>query len=371
MGATSTVRAIENHYPSQRSPECATSVAGSGGISVAPRRSWVWAGLGAIIAVAWVGILVGQVFIRPGTIVGILVDHLFQNPTHATRVQEQIVWEVRVPRVLAGIVVGAALAVSGVVIQAVVRNPLGDSYVIGVTPGATLGAVVAIVLGIGAGSLGVAGAAFVGALLAFAGIVLLARRAGGWAPGRVILAGVAIGYLLSAATFFLQIRATPAQLQRTLFWSLGSVAGVGWSQLPVLVAVTVAGCAWLLVRSRWLDALASGPELARSQGIPVDRFQIELMAIAALITACVVAIVGGIGFVGLVIPHVARFVVGTVHRRVLVASLLFGASFLPAADIVARTALAPSELPIGIITAAVGAPLFIAQLTRADRAVSR
>lgn len=331
------------------------------------RRRWAWIAVGVVLVVAVAGVLVGQVFVAPATVGQIVASHLFGVPSTATGVAEQIVWDVRVPRVLAGIVVGAALAVTGVVIQAVVRNPLGDPYVIGVTPGASLGAVMAIVLGTGIGSLGVAAAAFAGALLAFAGIVALARRGRGWAPGRVILSGVAIGYLLSAATYFFQIMATPAQLQRALFWTLGSIAGVGWTALPMLTIVVAAGCGWLLLRARWLDALAAGPELARSQGVPVGRFQAELMVIAALVTACVVAVVGGIGFVGLVIPHVARILVGAAHRRVLLASLLLGATFLPAADILARTVLAPAELPIGIITAAVGAPLFIAQLARTDR----
>lgn len=343
------------------------SIAGFAPHARSARPSIYAAAVLVLLVVAAVGVLVGQVFVPPSEVVQILGGHLFGLPSSAVLMQDQIVWDIRVPRVVAGIVVGAALAMTGVVIQAVVRNPLGDAYVIGVTPGASLGAVAAIVLGTGAGALGIASAAFAGALIAFAGIITLARRGRGWAPGRVILAGVAIGYLLSAATYFLQVMATPAQLQRALFWTLGSVAGVDWSALPLLTVVTAAGCGWLLIRARWLDALASGTELARSQGIPVARFQIELMGIAALITACVVAIVGGIGFVGLVIPHVARHFVGASHRHVLVASLLLGAAFLPAEDIVARTALAPAELPIGIITAAVGAPLFIAQLTRTDR----
>lgn len=318
------------------------------------------------MAVAGAGVLAGSVAIPPSGVWHVLSAHLFGGG-NADAVRDQIVWDVRLPRVLAGVVVGAVLAVTGVVIQAVVRNPLGDPYVIGVTPGASLGAMVAIVVGAGLGQAGVAAAAFVGAAVAFGAIVALARRGGGWAPGRVILSGVAIGYLLSAATYFLQVMATPAELQRALFWTLGSVAGVGWSTLPLLAVVTVAGSGWLLLRARWLDALASGPELARSQGVPVGRFQVELMGIAALMTASVVAVVGGIGFVGLVVPHAARFLVGAAHRRVLAASLLIGAAFLPAADIVARTVLAPTELPIGIVTAAVGAPLFVAQLSRTDR----
>lgn len=320
-----------------------------------------------VLTVGALGVLVGQVVIPLGDIGHVIALHLLGGSVPVDPVKDQIVWGVRLPRVLAGMLVGAVLAVTGVTIQAVVRNPLGDPYVIGVTPGASLGAVAAIVLGAGVSQFGVAAAAFVGAVVAFLAIAALARRGSGWVPGRVVLSGVAIGYLLAAATYFLQVMATPAELQRALFWTLGSVAGVGWSQLPLLATVGILGSAWLLLRGRWLDALASGPELARSQGIPVGRCQAELMVIAALMTACAVAVVGGIGFVGLVIPHAARLLVGAAHRRVLATSLLLGAAFLPAADILARTVLSPTELPIGIITAAVGAPLFIGQLARADR----
>lgn len=328
-----------------------------------PSRVWIGAAV-VIFTVMTLGVLVGQVGVAPGAVIRIVSSHLFSGPAWPDRAQDVIVWQVRVPRVIAGCLAGAALAMTGVVIQAVVRNPLGDPYVIGVTPGASLGAVAAVLLG--AGAIGVASAAFAGALLAFAAIIGLARRGRGWAPGRVILSGVAIGYLLSAGTYFLQVMATPAQLQRALFWTLGSIAGIGWSDLPLLSAVTVAGCVVLLARARWLDALAAGPELARSQGVPVGRFQWEMMTLAALVTACIVAIVGGIGFVGLVVPHAARLLVGAAHRRVLIASMLLGAAFLPAADILARTVLAPTELPIGVVTAAVGAPMFIAQLVRSD-----
>ncbi|HEY0186149.1 MAG TPA: iron ABC transporter permease [Cellulomonas sp.] len=327
-----------------------------------PGRTVWTAAVAVVVLVGAIGVLVGQVDVPPARIARVLATHLLGAPSTATGVQDQIVWDVRLPRVLAGVLVGGALAVTGVVIQAVVRNPLGDPYVIGVTPGASLGAVGAIVLG--AGAAGIAGSAFLGAMAAFALIVALARRGGGWAPGRVVLSGVAIGYLLSAGTYLLQVMATPAELQRALLWTLGSVAGVGWSDLPLLTAVTMAGAAWLLLRARWLDSLAAGPELARSQGVPVGRFQLELMGVAALVTGCVVAVVGGIGFVGLVVPHAARLLVGAAHRRLLAASLLLGGAFLPAADIVARTVLAPTELPIGVVTAAIGAPLFIAQLAR-------
>lgn len=179
-----------------------------------------------------------------------------------------------------------------------------------------------------------------------------------------MLSGVAVGYLLSAFTFFLQTRASPNELQRVLFWSLGSVAGAEWSDLPTIVAVTVLGAAWLVLSARRLNALVGGEHLAASLGIDVARFQLQLMSVAALVTAAVVAVVGGIGFVGLVIPHVARLLVGADHTRVLVVSVPVGAITLLAADTLARMVLQPTEIPIGIVTAAAGAPFFLWLLSR-------
>lgn len=334
------------------------------------RRAVVWAvSVFGLVLIMVLGVLVGQVHVPVRDVVAVLGARGLGLPSDVSTAMQQIVWDVRAPRALGGMLVGAALAVTGVVIQAVVRNPLGDPYVIGVSPGASLGAVAAIVLGAGLTGFGVAAAAFIGALLAFLAVMWLARRGGGWVPGRVVLAGVAIGYLLMSVTYFLQVLATPTQLQEALFWMLGSVSGIGWSKLPLLLIATCLGFAWILVRARWLDSLASGHALAQSQGIPVARFQFEMMALAALMTASTVAVVGGIGFVGLVIPHAARFLVGAAHRRVLLAGALLGAGFLPLVDIAARTTLAPVELPIGILTAVIGAPLFIAQLVRVDRTV--
>lgn len=324
--------------------------------------------LGGVVAVLTVSITVGSVPIPPGTVWSVVLGHLAGRGGAADLTVDQIVWTVRLPRALLGVLVGAALAVAGTVIQAVVRNPLGDPYLIGIVPGAGLGAVLVIVLGTSAlGGVSLAGAAFVGAMLAFTATFALGRQAGRWPPTRLVLAGVAVGYLLSAGTFFLQTMATPTQVQRTLFWSLGSVAGARWPDLPLLLVVVCIGTAWLLMNAVRLNALAGGTDLAGSQGIDVGPFQLRLMTLVAVLTGAVVAVVGGIGFVGLVIPHVARLLVGADHRRVLLTSVLLGAIFLPLADIVARTVLAPTELPIGIVTAAVGAPFFIWLLSTLGR----
>ena len=313
-----------------------------------------------VAAVTTLSIASGTVAISPFSVWSSVTAHVLGTTPGVPSAEDQIVWSVRMPRTLLAILVGAALAVAGTVIQAVVRNPLGDPYLIGIVPGAGLGAVMVIVLGSGAlGGLSITAAAFAGAMAAFVATFALGRQQGRWPATRLVLAGVAIGYLISAFTFFLQTVATPGQLQRVLFWMLGSISGATWNDLPALAVIVTGGTVWLVANGPRLNGLAGGSELAGSLGINVGRFQLQLMALVALMTGAVVAVVGGIGFVGLMIPHLARLLVGADHRRVLPTSLLGGALFLPLADIVARTVLPPTEIPIGVVTAAVGAPFFI------------
>lgn len=318
----------------------------------------------ALVAAA-LGVATGPVTIGLPDVGRVLLDRVVSAESSTSAVVDQIVWDVRLPRVLLAAIVGSALAVSGTVIQAVVRNPLGDPYLIGIVPGAGLGAVVVIVLGTGySAGLSLTGAAFVGAIGAFALTFGLARQSGGWGSTRLVLCGVAVGYLLSAFTFFLQTRASPGELQRVLFWSLGSVSGAQWGDLPIVVAVTLGGTAWLVLEGRRLNALVNGTDLARSLGIDVARLQVQLMLVTALVTGSVVAVVGGIGFVGLVVPHIARLLVGADHRRVLLVCVPLGAVVMLAADLTARMVVQPSEIPIGIVTAAAGAPFFLWLLSR-------
>lgn len=325
-----------------------------------------------VVVVLTLSVTTGTVAISPQSVWASIAAHVIGQPAAIPATEDQIVWSVRLPRTILGILVGAALAVAGAVIQAVVRNPLGDPYLIGIVPGAGLGAVMVIVLGSGAlGGLSITAAAFAGAMAAFVATFALGRQQGRWPATRLVLAGVAIGYLISAFTFFLQTVATPGQLQRVLFWTLGSVSGATWDDLPALAIIVSVGTLWLVANGRRLNGLAGGSELAGSLGINVGRFQLQLMALVALMTGAVVAVVGGIGFVGLMIPHLARLLVGADHRRVLPVSLLGGALFLPLADIVARTVLPPTEIPIGVVTAAVGAPFFIWLLAGLGRGGAR
>ncbi|GAY09005.1 ABC transporter (iron.B12.siderophore.hemin), permease component [Pseudonocardia sp. N23] len=336
----------------------------------APRRfGALCAGLlVATVAVAVLGVAIGAVPVPPSTVLGVVAHRLGLPVTPPDPVLDQIVWTSRLPRVLLAVLVGGGLAVAGAVIQAVVRNPLGDPYLIGVVPGAGLGAVTVIVTGAATlGGLTLSAAAFVGALFAFSLTFALGRKDGHWPPARLVLAGVAVGYLVSAVTYFLQTIATPTQVTRVLFWTLGSVSSARWADLLLPVMVVTLATAWLLLQGRRVDALVNGTDVAASLGLAVGRFQLQLMVVVALLTGTLVSVSGGILFVGLVVPHVARLLVGAANRRVLTVSLLLGAVFLPLADLAARTVRAPVELPIGIVTAAVGAPFFLWLLRSSGR----
>jgi iron complex transport system permease protein len=326
----------------------------------------------AVVLTALASLCWGAVAVDLSSVLEVVGAHVGVVSAPVDAVDDQIVWSIRVPRTLMALIVGAGLAICGVVIQAVVRNPLGDPYLIGIMPGASLGAV-AVIVGGGAalGGLSMPAAAFAGGFLAFAAVFVLGRRNGAWPPARLVLAGVAVGYLVSSFTYFLQILATPNQVQRVLFWSLGSVAGATWDDLPLIAAIVAVAVAVLLINAQRLNALSAGTDVTATLGINVGRLQLMLMVVTALASGAIVAVAGGIGFVGLVIPHIARLLVGADHRRVLITATLLGASFLTVADIAARLVRAPAELPIGIVTAAVGAPFFLWLLTRPGRAIRR
>ncbi|RFS45625.1 FecCD family ABC transporter permease [Micromonospora craniellae] len=282
-----------------------------------------------------------------------------------TPIREQIVWDLRMPRVLLGAVVGAGLAVVGATLQALVRNPLADPYVFGITSGASTGATALLALGIAAfGSASLSVAAFGGAVLAFVLVLVLAGAAGGLAPARLILAGLTVAYTMSALTslmIFLASTAGQSSIAETvLFWLLGGLGGARWSHVLIPGLVAVVGTALVTMQARSLNALLVGEETAATLGVNLGRFRLQMFTLTALMTGVMVAVSGGIGFVGLMVPHAVRLLVGSDNRRVLPVSMLLGAIFLVWADVVARIVVAPQELPIGIITALVGAPFFVA-----------
>lgn len=282
-------------------------------------------------------------------------------------VNAKIILDYRIPRVLLAALAGAGLSVAGAVLQALVSNPLADPYVLGISSGASVGAVLVMTMGTAAaGGLGVSSAAFAGAIAAALLVFALGQRRGRLTPTRLVLAGVAVGYVLLAATSYLQLKANPDELRKVMFWMLGSVAGAQWEQLPA-VALAVAACtAGLIMYGRRLNALVTGEESATALGLDVRRARIGLLVVSSLLTGTVVAVAGGIGFVGLMIPHLVRLAFGTDHRRLLPLATLVGATYMVLVDLLSRTVDRPTELPLGIFTAVFGAPFFIWLLRREE-----
>ncbi|MGW7169692.1 FecCD family ABC transporter permease [Streptomyces sp. NPDC054884] len=312
-----------------------------------------------------VAISIGAVSVPLGDVWRIVLRHLGGGGATGDPALDQIVWNFRTPRVVLAALVGAGLAVSGVVLQAVVANPLADPYVLGVSSGASLGAVLVITLTSGAlGGLGVSSAAFVGAVGAVVLVFLLGQRGGRLAPTRLVLSGVAVGYLFLAATSYLQLQATPTELRTVMFWMLGSVAGAQWGQLTIVSIVVLTTTVALSLFGRQLNALLAGDESATALGVDVHRLRALLLVLASLLTGTVIAVAGGIGFVGLMIPHLVRLATGADHRRLLPRSALVGAIYLVVVDLLSRTVNRPNELPLGILTALFGAPFFLWLLRR-------
>ena len=284
-----------------------------------------------------------------------------------SRLEESIIWRLRLPQSVLAAACGAGLAVCGGVLQSLLRNPLADPFVLGVSSGASVGAVSVILLGVGAGVIGMAGGAFVGAIAAFALVLLLARLAGG-TTDRVVLAGIAVTQLFSALTSFIVYTSADAEQTRgVLFWLLGSLSSPSWTEVAMCGAVTVAGLIVCLLYAGALDAFSFGDDAAASLGIHVARTRLVLLSVTALITAVVVSVAGAIGFVGLVLPHAARAIVGVRHRVMMPTLALLGALFLVWADVAGRVLIEPRELPIGVITAIVGVPAFVVVLIREGR----
>ncbi|GAA1746152.1 iron ABC transporter permease [Aeromicrobium alkaliterrae] len=303
----------------------------------------------------------GPVGVPPATVAKILVAHLLPGEHVATwtAAQDQIVWTFRLPRVLMAVLVGAALAVVGTLLQAIVRNPLADPYVLGASSGAALGAVGALALGASVPGLLVSGSAFAGAAVAGVVVYVLASRGGRIESLRMVLAGVALSYLFSAVTGWITATADHGRLPGLIFFLLGSISSATWAMLALPALALVLGTAYALHRARHLDAAMTGDETAASLGVDMTRLRIEVLVVTAAMTGAVVAVAGGIGFVGMVVPHVCRLLVGAGHRALLPFTVVAGALLVVLVDTVARTAASPREIPLGVVTALVGAPFFL------------
>lgn len=329
--------------------------------------------VGLLVASVTLAVMIGPVSIPAARVWEIALHHIVGLGASAdwTVAQDQIVWQIRFPRVLLGGVVGAGLAVVGTVLQALVRNPLADPFILGGSSGASVGAVLVILFGLsvfGVYSLSVA--AFLGALGAFILVFAFARQSSGrTSPVRLILAGVAISHALSGVTSFLIFRAEDSnQIRSVLFWMLGSLGAAKWDYLTVPALALVAGTVFLVLQARPLNALLVGEETAMILGVDTNRFRKQLLALTALLTGVMVAVSGSIGFVGLIMPHIVRLLVGSDHRCVLPVTVLLGAIFLVWVDVLARVAVAPEELPVGVVTSFLGAPFFLWLMRRKARA---
>ncbi len=286
-----------------------------------------------------------------------------------SQAQEQIIWEIRFPRVLLGAVVGAGLAVVGVAIQALVRNSLADPFILGVSSGASVGATLVIIFGAFKlfGQYALSMAAFLGALTSVLLVFMLAQVRGRISTVRLLLAGIAVSMMLSAVTSYIVISAPREEgIRDAMFWMMGSLAGAKWEQLPVPFLCLLGGVIILILSYRPLNLLLMGDATATTLGMNIDVFKKFLILLTALLTGVMVAVSGAIGFIGLMVPHIVRLMVGSDHRRVLVVSSLVGAIFLVWADVAARTVVSPQELPIGIVTAICGGPFFIWLLRRSN-----
>ncbi|MFE7723879.1 FecCD family ABC transporter permease [Nocardia rhizosphaerihabitans] len=323
--------------------------------------------LGALLLIAMLGATGFGAEIVP---VSAVLDTLGARLTGTTPTDlgiDTIVWQLRVPRTVLAAVVGAGLALAGAAMQTLVRNPLADPYLLGVSSGAGVGAAAVITSGVfaGAGIWALSGGALAGAFGAATLVFLVAFAQGGLTPLRLVLTGTVLGSAFAAFSSYLVFRSTdPAAAQSVLFWLLGSLAGADWTTLAVpLVVVLVAGVV-LMAIAGWLDALTLGATTASSIGVPVKELRIGLFVLLAVLVGVLVAVSGGIGFVGLVVPHAARMIVGPRHRNLLPACALCGALFLVVADAATRVLVRPTEIPVGVLTGLIGAPTFLLLMGR-------
>jgi len=326
---------------------------------------------GALVALSLAAITVGPTAISLERAVALLVAGPTADGTTAT-----IIWNIRIPRVLAAVVIGAGLALSGAVMQSVLNNPLGSPYTLGISHAAMFGAAIAILaLQAGAVEMGAAGgfaldnpylvtiAAFV-ASLASTGVILALATYRGASPETMILTGIALSSLFTAGTTAIQYVASQNELASIVFWSFGDVARATWTNLALMGIVLVPAAAYFLRHSWAYNALDAGDETARSVGVDVDSVRNRGMVVASFVTALGVSFVGIIGFVGLVVPHITRKLVGNNKEFLLPVSGLLGGVLLLVSDTAARTALAPTVVPVGIVTSFVGAPFFIYLVVR-------
>ena len=339
--------------------------------TAAPRRVHLGAsatiGLSALALSILLAVAVGAVSVPLPTVVGVLANKLVPGLVEATWTtgREAIVWDIRFPRALLAALVGAGLGLVGAALQAVTRNPLADPHLLGISSGEAFGAILALLhTGLFLGLLTVPLLAFVGALVAAIMVVGVAQLAGATSADRLVLAGVAVSFIVMAGANVLIFLGDPRATGTVVFWMLGGLGLAQWAHLIWPLAVLMPTGLWLWLRAPEMNAMTVGDETAATLGIAPARFRLQVFVAGALITGVMVAFSGIIGFVGLMMPHIVRLVIGGNNARVLPFSALFGAIFLIWADIAARVVMAPEDMPIGVVTGLIGGVFFVALLAR-------
>jgi len=334
------------------------------------RRPWlIGLGLTAFLIVSvGAAVAVGSTTTAWIDVYRVLGHHLLGLDTAPDPTIDRIVWQLRLPRAVLACVVGGGLSIIGVAMQTLVRNPLAEPYILGISSGASAGAslfYLGFLPSLLAKTLTMPLAAFGGGLFSITIVYFVARDGTRISVPRLLLAGVAMSALMASVTSFITFSSPdPGKLRAVLFWLLGSLSGTQWNLLPIPALTTIVGLAAMLVLARPLDAMLVGEEPAQSLGIPVETLKRGLIVLATLVTGTLVAVSGAIGFVGLIVPHAVRLLVGVPHRRLVPLSFIGGALFLCWADLAARTLLPGQELPVGILTALCGVPFFLFLLRR-------
>lgn len=332
---------------------------------------WVVAALCLLLlCVMALAVSIGAVSIPLDVVSGVVANRLVPDlvPVTWSAGRENIVWEVRLPRVILGAIIGASLALVGAALQSVTRNPLADPHLLGISSGAALGAIIVLLhTGLFLGPVTVPLFAFAGALATTALVVVIANTVQATNASRLVLTGVAVSFIITSAGSLGIFLGDPRAAHTVIFWMLGGLGLAQWSQLPYPLAALLLCGAWLLLQARQFNAMTLGDESATTLGVPASRFRMVVFVVCAILTGTAVAFSGVISFVGLMIPHVVRMIVGGDYRRVLPLTALVGAIFLILADLIARMVIPPQDVPIGIITGLAGGIFFIALMWRNAR----
>lgn len=325
----------------------------------------------AILKYVFIGVCVFIAFIVAGFAISIgeytisftdtyvrIWEHITGNVTDT--IEDGVVWRMRLPRVLGGVLAGSALAVCGVAMQSMLKNPLADTYTTGISSGASLGATLAICAGVTVfgGDYSIVVNAFLFSLIPMM-MILAVSKMNNASVTTIIMAGIAVMYLFNACNTVLKLWATDEALANVYSWSVGSLTGLSWDDVTVMAAFVIPGMVLIQLVSRQLNKLTMGDECARSLGVDVERFRLTCLLITSLVAASVVCFTGLVGFIGLVCPHIARMFIGSDNRLLIPASAAFGAALLLVADVIGRVIISPNTLQVGVVTAFIGAPMFL------------